>query len=208
MTEAASTSSLAYGVDIPPVAQPAPDTARRVPGQPDMWALVLFESLLFTAYFVVYMVCRVQSPDLFLHSQAQLDPRLGVFNTVVLLTSSWSMARCVQLTRSGALQAALGNVFLTIFLGIVFVASKIFEWSLEVEKGFVFSTDEFFSFYYFLTGIHLIHVLVGFVILGVVVYQLWSPRRASREIVETGATYWHMIDFLWVMIFALLYIMR
>jgi nitric oxide reductase NorE protein len=49
---------------------------------------------------------------------------------------------------------------------------------------------------------------MGYVVLGVVVFQLWSPQRRSQEIVETGATYWHMIDFLWVIIFALLYVMR
>jgi nitric oxide reductase NorE protein len=53
-----------------------------------------------------------------------------------------------------------------------------------------------------------LHVLVGFVVLAVVVYQLQSPARRSQEIVETGATYWHMVDFLWVVIFALLYVMR
>ena len=79
---------------------------------------------------------------------------------------------------------------------------------MKLREGFEFSTNEFFSFYYFLTGIHVLHVLIGFVVLGVVVYQLWSPERRSQEIVETGATYWHMVDFLWVIIFALLYVMR
>jgi nitric oxide reductase NorE protein len=50
--------------------------------------------------------------------------------------------------------------------------------------------------------------LIGFVVLGVVVYQLWSPARRSQELVETGATYWHTVDFLWVLIFALLYVVR
>jgi nitric oxide reductase NorE protein len=186
----------------------AAQPARVVPGQPDMWALVLFEALLFTSYFVVYMVCRVQDPELFLHSQAELDPRLGVFNTLVLLVSSWSIARCVQSARERAYRAALKNVFLTLLFGLVFFVSKLLEWHGEVQKGFTLTIDEFFSFYYFLTGIHLIHVLVGFVVLGVVIYQLRSPARRSQEIIETCATYWHMVDFLWVIIFALLYVMR
>jgi nitric oxide reductase NorE protein len=208
MTKIAGADFRLHEVDMQTVASDAPDSIRIVPGQPDMWALVLFEALLFTSYFGVYLVCRTQNPDLYLHSQAQLDPRLGVFNTLVLLTSSWSMARCVQAAREGSFRAASKNVFLTLFFGVVFVGSKVFEWSREIQKGFGFSTDEFFSFYYFLTGIHVIHVLVGFVVLGVVVYQLRSPARRSREIVETGATYWHMVDFLWVLIFALLYVMR
>jgi nitric oxide reductase NorE protein len=194
--------------DVQAVAGDAAAPARFVPGQPDMWALVFFESLLFTSYFVVYMVCRVQDPGLYLRSQAQLDARLGVFNTLVLLISSWSMARCVQSARERAYSAALKNVFLTLIAGVLFLTSKLLEWRQEIQKGFVFTTDGFFSFYYFLTGIHLIHVLVGFIVLGVVIYQLRSPARRSQEIIETGATYWHMVDFLWVIIFSLLYVMR
>ncbi len=182
--------------------------ARFVPGQPDMWAFVLFEALLFTGYFGVYMVRRMQSPELFLSSQAQLDLRIGVLNTLVLLASSWSMARCVQAARERAYRPALANVFLTLFFGLAFLASKVFEWSREIQKGYAFSTNEFFSFYYFLTGIHFLHLLIGFVVLGVVVYQLSSPARRSQELVETGATYWHTVDFLWVMIFSLLYVVR
>lgn len=182
--------------------------ARFVPGQPDMWALVLFEACLFSAYFVVYMVCRVQDSTLYLESQAQLSVGWGVFNTLILLVSSWSIARCVQAAREGAYQAALRNAFLTLFFGLLFVTSKAFEWSAGVQNGYMFTTNEFFSFYYFLTAIHVIHVVVGFVILGVVIYQIGSPKRRSQEIIETGATYWHLVDFLWVIIFALLYLMR
>ena len=182
--------------------------ARFVPGQPDMWAFVLFEALVFTGYFGVYMVRRMQSPELFLSSQAQLDLRIGALNTLVLLVSSWSIARCVQASREGTYRAALVNAFVTILFGFAFLVSKVFEWSQEIQKGYTFTTDEFFSFYYFLTGIHFIHLLIGFVVLGVVVYQLWSPARRSQELIETGATYWHTVDFLWVMIFSLLYVMR
>jgi nitric oxide reductase NorE protein len=181
---------------------------RFVPGQPDMWALVLFEAMFFTGYFTVYMVCRVMDPDQFLQSQAQLDPRWGVLNTLVMLTSSWCVARCVQQARAKAYPAALKSVFLTVALGLVFVGLKVAEWATEIQKGLTFTTNEFFSFYYFLTAIHFIHLLVGFVALGIVIHQLRSPGRRSQEIVETGATYWHLVDFLWVIIFALLYLMR
>lgn len=187
---------------------PTDATATFVPGQPDMWALVLFEAMLFTLYFDVYMVCRVLEPQLFLESQALLDPRWGVLNTLVMLTSSWSIARCVQSAREGAYDAALRDVFITFALGLVFVVLKVAEWSSEIGQGLTFTTNAFFSFYYFLTAIHFIHLLVGFVVLGIVIYQLRSPARRSQDIVETGATYWHLVDFLWVLIFALVYLMR
>ena len=81
--------------------------ARFVPGQPDMWVFVLFESLLFTGYFSVYLVGRIQNRDLYLHSQAALDLRFGIFNTVALLLSSWAIARCVQASGDG-FRARLG----------------------------------------------------------------------------------------------------
>jgi nitric oxide reductase NorE protein len=184
------------------------DKGRFVPGQPDMWAFVLFEALVFTSYFTVYVIRRTQSPDLFLHSQAHLDLRVGVFNTLVLLVSSWSVARCVQAAREGAYRAALHNAYLTILFGAVFLVSKVLEWAAETGRGFGFTTDEFFSFYYFLTAIHFLHLLIGFVFLGVAVHQLTGPARRSQALVETCATYWHTVDFLWVLIFALLYVMR
>ena len=114
----------------------------------------------------------------------------------------------LQAAREGAYRAATRNAFLTLLCGFVFLVSKVREWAVEIERGFTFTSDEFFSFYYFLTAIHFIHLLIGFVVLGVAVHQLLSPARRSQEIVETCATYWHTVDFLWVLIFALLYVMR
>jgi nitric oxide reductase NorE protein len=179
-----------------------------VPGQPDMWVFVLFETLLFTGYFSVYLVSRAQNHDLYLQSQSDLDLRVGVFNTIALLLSSWAIARCVQAARQGAYRSALTNAFLTIAFAVVFLASKIVEWIREIGMGNTFTSDAFFEHYFFLTAIHAIHVLIGFIVLGVVVYQLWSPSRRSQQLIETGATYWHTVDFLWVLIFALLYVVR
>ena len=181
---------------------------RFVPGQPDMWAFVLFETLVFTAYFGFYLFYRARNPELFLHAQAQLDLRVGVFNTLVLLLSSWSVARCVQSARAGAYRAALRDVFITAAFAAVFLFFKVFEWARLVAMGNGLDSNDFFTYYFFLTGIHFVHLLIGFVVLGVVVYQLRSPARRSQELVETCATYWHTVDFLWVLIFALLYVAR
>jgi nitric oxide reductase NorE protein len=179
-----------------------------VPGQPDMWAFVLFETLVFTAYFGFYLFYRARSPELFLHSEAQLDLRVGVFNTLVLLLSSWSVARCVQSARAGVYRAALRDVFITAAFAAVFLFFKVFEWVRLVHMGNGLDSNDFFMFYFFLTGIHFVHLLIGFVVLGIIVYQLRGPARRSQELVETCATYWHTVDFLWVLIFALLYVVR
>ncbi len=179
-----------------------------VPGQPDMWAFVLFETLVFTAYFGFYLFYRAKSPELFLHGQAQLDLRIGVFNTLVLLLSSWSVARCVQSARVGAYRAALRDAYITAACAAIFLFFKVFEWARLVRNGNGIDSSDFFTYYFFLTGIHFVHLLIGFVVLGVVVYQLRSAARRSQELVETCATYWHTVDFLWVLIFALLYVVR
>jgi nitric oxide reductase NorE protein len=184
---------------------------RFVPGQPDMWVFVLFETLIFTAYFGFYLFYRARNSELFLHSQAQLDLRIGVFNTLILLLSSWSVARCVQSSRAGAYRAALRDVFITAVLAAMFAFSKMFEWTHLVHAGNGLDSNDFFMYYFFLTGIHFVHLLIGFVVLGVIVYQLRSsaPKsQGSQELVETCATYWHTVDFLWVLIFALLYVVR
>lgn len=182
--------------------------ARFVPGQPDMWAFVLFETLVFTAYFGFYLFFRARNPELFLHAQAQLDLRIGVFNTLVLLLSSWSVARCVQSSRAGAYRAALRDVAITAAFAAVFLFFKVFEWVRLVNSGHGFDSNDFFTYYFFLTGIHFVHLLIGFVALGVIAYRLRSPQRREQQLVETCATYWHTVDFLWVLIFALLYVVR
>lgn len=208
MTDAADVEARSPGLETRTASRATAEPARFVPGQPDMWAFVLFEALVFTVYFAVYVVCRSRSPELFLRSQAHLDLRVGVFHTLVLLASSWSAARCVQASRERSFGAASTNAYLTLFFGSVFLVSKVLEWAREIGQGFTFTTDEFFSFYYFLTAIHFLHLLIGFVVLGIAVHQLSSPARRSQVLVETCATYWHTIDFLWVLIFALLYVMR
>src|SRR6476469_5368420 len=92
-----------------------------VPGQPDMWMFVLFETLLFTGYFSVYVVSLNKKRELYLQSQADLDLHIGVFNTIALLLSSWAIARCVQAARAGAYRSAMRNAYLTIFFGLVFL---------------------------------------------------------------------------------------
>lgn len=191
-------------------APPAPPVtaAKRVPGQPDMWVFVIFESLIFTAYFGVYLYYRARHEAAFLAAQSDLELWLGVLATIALLTSSWSIARCVQTARAGRYQMAIRDACLTAGFGVVFMGLKIADWVHQIHLGHTFSSGDFFQYYFFLTAIHFVHLLIGFVVLGVLLYQLSGVERRSQEIVETCATYWHTVDFLWVLIFALLYVVR
>lgn len=181
---------------------------RHVPGQPDMWFFVLFESLVFTSYFCVYLYTRTQHETSFLRGQAHLLLWLGVFETVVLLTSSWSIARSVQHARAGRYELAKRDAWATAALGFVFLVLKIVEWVRLIHMGNTFTSSQFFQYYFFLTAIHLVHLLIGFVVIGLLILQLKDTTRRRQETVETCATYWHTIDFFWVLIFALLYVVR
>jgi nitric oxide reductase NorE protein len=182
--------------------------SEHVPGQPDMWAFALFELLLFGSYFAVYFVGRTQHQALYLHSQQELDFVPATVNTLILLTSSWTMARCVQAAAAGELRAAMRNVWLTVLLGLAFLVSKVVGWITLRNAGYGVTENEFFTHYYFLTGIHMLHLMIGFVALGVLLYQLGSPARRSREVIETCGVYWHTVDLFWVLIFSVLYVAR
>jgi nitric oxide reductase NorE protein len=118
------------------------------------------------------------------------------------------VARCVQSARAGAYGPALRDAFLTALFAVVFLGVKMFEWARLSHEGNGFDSNDFFTYYFFLTGIHFVHLLIGFVVLGVLVYQLRGPKMRDQKLVETCATYWHTVDFLWVLIFALLYVVR
>jgi nitric oxide reductase NorE protein len=171
------------------------------------WAFILIECATFSAYFIVYMLYRMHDPGTFADSQVQLSPTYGLVNTLILLASSWQVARSVHSARAQQYESAWRQAVLTVALGVAFVVSKLSEWRFELKSGHNFETNDFFAFYFFLTGIHVVHVLVGFVFMGVALYKL-RERDVASEALEIAAIYWHMVDFLWVVIFALLYVMR
>lgn len=179
----------------------------RLPGDGHMWVMVLGDLAIFGAYFLIYAVHRAMSPREFLAAQQHLNVTIGVVNTVVLLTSSLVVAHSVYAARDGRPERAIALTYAAGACGILFIAIKACEWSLELGKGFTVS-NEFFSFYYVLTGVHVLHVALGLIILGVSVRELRAPERRRVSLVEQGATYWHMVDLLWVVIFGLLYVLR
>jgi len=184
------------------------DEVGHFPGDPDMWLFVVVESLVFTSYFCIYLYSRTQQQQAFLQAQAALTMWVGILDTIVLLTSSWAIARCVQHTRAAQYRAARRSALATVGLGVGFFALKIAEWVHLIGDGHTFTSSEFMQHYFFLTSIHAVHLIIGFVVLGVLLYQLHDPDRRSHETVETCATYWHTVDLFWVVIFAMLYIVR
>lgn len=172
-----------------------------------MWFFVIGELWIFTCYFACYIYARGQHPGVFLQGQQLLSRGTGVLNTVILLTSSLFVALCVQATRDGDIVTASRFLALGGACGGAFMLVKAGEWYVKISAGFPASTDEFFIYYFMFTGLHLVHVSLGLLIL----VLLWRELRRAKprvEFAETSATYWHMVDSLWIAIFALLYLMR
>jgi nitric oxide reductase NorE protein len=183
-------------------------TEERLPGDFNMWVFVLGDLVFFGAYFVIFMVYRHYQPNVFLQAQTHLSLVAGALNTLVLLASSRFVASGVQSTRSSQYEQASRQILYGGLCGVAFVVFKGFEWTHEISQGFGLTHDGFFMFYYMLTGVHLLHVFLGLAILVIARRELRTTSQCRVWLVESGATFWHMVDLLWIAIFALLYLMR
>jgi nitric oxide reductase NorE protein len=189
-----------------PVGQPT----RRLPGVEGVWVFVLADMTVFAVLFGSFMVSRHQNPALFEASRHALNPSFGGVNTLILLTSSWFAALALSAVRKSRFALAQRFIGGAILCGLAFMVSKGIEYTEKLHAGISMLTNDFFMYYFTLTGIHLFHVVAGNVVLVV----LWFMARArafdpARPVVlECGAIYWHMVDLLWIILFPLLYLVR
>jgi nitric oxide reductase NorE protein len=189
---------------------PAVPGERHLPGEEGIWVLILGDLLVFALFFATFLVYRGQDVALYAASQATMQRGLGLLNTGLLLTSSLFVALAVADARDRHSARALKLLAAALACGIGFVVSKAFEWGAKIGAGITLNTNEFYTFYYMFTGIHLLHLLIG---LGVLGYLMLRTRRADPgpghvRVMEAGAAFWHLVDLLWVVLFALLYLLR
>lgn len=180
---------------------------KRLPGQPAMWFFVIGDLWIFTCYFACYAFDYGQDAAMFSVGQQSLNQGIGAFNTMLLLTSSLLVAFSVEAVRAGAVARARQLILYGGALGVVFLLIKAFEWYLKVDAGLPAGTDDFFLYYFMFTGLHFFHVCLGLGLL-LLVWNSLSKQNPSVDFVESGAIYWHMVDLLWIVIFALLYLLR
>ena len=188
-----------------------PDPVKpHLPGETGVWMFIIGDILVFSLLFAVFVYDRSQEVALFVEQQQLLNQTLGLLNTVLLLTSSWLVALAVHGARAGRLSRARDCFVVAILCGIGFVVIKYFEWGEKFTAGLTIETNNFFMYYYLMTGIHLLHMVIG---IGVLIF-LWQFVRAAKfdaqgvGVLESGACFWHLVDILWIALFALLYLMR
>jgi nitric oxide reductase NorE protein len=183
---------------------------RGLPGVDGLWVAIGADAVIFAILFMSFMQARLREPAAFEHSRQALDITFGGLDTLILLTSSWSIALAVQALKHGLVDRVSRYLLGGVLTGVMFMVSKGFEYFLKFAQGITPATNEFYMWYFTLTGIHLVHVLFGTCLLTYV----WVGARngvygsSNRVVPECVASYWHLVDLLWIILFPLLYLMK
>ncbi len=190
-----------------------------------MWLFLCTEILMFSGLFLVYFIIRNLHPEMVLVASEELSKTAGGVNTIVLITSSFTMAMAVRAAQTSNTKALLRNLTYTIGFAFIFMIVKYFEYSAKIHHGMLpwnyFSAVEhgydlpnysamFFGIYFTMTGLHGVHVLVG---IGVLAWVYLRARRGEFHsknyvTVECVGLYWHLVDLVWIFLFPLLYLVK
>ncbi|HSV08644.1 MAG TPA: cytochrome c oxidase subunit 3 family protein [Candidatus Binatus sp.] len=187
-----------------------------------MWVFLATEVMLFGGLLTVYTVYRYLYARGFAEGSRQLDLWLGSINTVVLITSSLTMAIGVHGAQVGRRRVLVGSLLLTIVLGAIFLSIKGIEYAHKFEEGLVPGIDFtyagpeaphvalFILLYFMLTGVHAIHMVIGIGAVSVVAYLGWRGRfgPSYHTPVELVGLYWHFVDIVWIFLLPLLYLLH
>jgi len=185
-----------------------------------MWLFIFTELLLFGMLFIVYAVYRYQNPVAFKLAGDELDVALGTLNTVVLLISSATVAMSITAIQRGKKMQALTLLGVTIFIAVLFLVNKYFEWGDKIDYGFYpkaaellelgYGTILFFGLYWVMTGIHAFHIIIGIGMFIYVINKINNDKINSSDYVwlENTGLYWHLVDLIWIFLFPLFYLIH
>lgn len=185
-----------------------------------MWTFLLTEIMMFGGLFTGYTVYRNAYPEAFMEASHHLDLFLGTINTAVLIGSSLTMAMAVHAAQTNNRKGTVNFLLGTILLGSVFLGIKVVEYSHKfhenlipganfmVEGPHATNQELFFSFYFAMTGLHALHMIVGIGILAVITLMAWKNQFSAEYYapVEMTGLYWHFVDIVWIFLFPLLYL--
>ena len=204
--------ALAHQFDDPEQQLDASTTGMRV--------FLATEVLFFGGMFLGYTAYRIAYPDAFAHASNLLDVWLGSSNTAILICSSFTMALAVHSAAEGRRRKIILFVILTMILGSIFLGIKFYEYYQKYEEhlipggNFAYTgpsprqAEIFLSFYFAMTGMHALHMIIGFGLQTYLVIAAWRGRftAAYHTPVELVGLYWHFVDIVWIFLFPLLYL--
>ncbi len=184
--------------------------AKLLPGDFAIWLFIFMELLVFGIFFIVYAYMRQQNVMMFNQYQLTLDREIGFVNTLLLITSSYFVVQAVHAVKLNRIKPTINWLYAALAGGAGFLMLKSVEYYEKFSEGINLSTNTFYMFYLSLTMFHFLHVVLGMIILAAVVYKAKAGAYSSDSStgVETGASYWHMVDLVWIILFPLVYIMR
>jgi nitric oxide reductase NorE protein len=179
-----------------------------VPGEAGLWVLILGDMTIFGVFFGVFAHARAADRALFSRARHELNFAIGLANTVLLLTSSWLVALAVKRIRSGEVARGSRYLLFALLCGLAFIADKVFEYTDKISAGLTPMTNDFLMYFYVLTGIHAVHLIIGVCLLLFLWRRTRNPAHTpSMAVMEGCASYWHMVDVLWIVLFSLLYLL-
>lgn len=185
-----------------------------------IWVFLATEIMFFGGMFTGHAVYRATYPESFADASQRLNLVLGTINTCVLIGSSLTMALAVRGAQAGSKRSLLGGLILTLGLGAVFLVIKFIEYAhkfsenlvpgpaFSFEGGDTGSAQIFFSFYFAMTGIHALHMVIGIGVLAVLAIMAARGAFSSTNYapIEMTGLYWHLVDIVWIFLFPLLYL--
>jgi cytochrome c oxidase subunit 3 len=183
-----------------------------------MWLFLYTEIMLFGGLFVLYAAYYTRYTADFIESGKTLDLLMGALNTIILLSSSFTVAASITAIRRQSKKAALGLVGASIIFGLLFLFNKYIEWGHKFEVGIYpgsqvledagYGSSIFFGLYYVVTGLHGLHIVIGLTLLSVsFIFILKGRIHAERiTVLENSGLYWHLVDLIWIFIFPLFYL--
>ena len=183
-----------------------------------MWLFLYTEIMLFGGLFVLYAAYYARYTADFIEGGKTLDLLMGALNTIVLLSSSFTVAASITAIRRQSKKIALAMIGVSILFGFIFLFNKYIEWGHKFEAGVYpgsqtlddagFGSNIFYGLYYVITGLHGLHIVIGLTLLIVsFIFILQERIHAERfAVLENSGLYWHLVDLIWIFIFPLFYL--
>lgn len=181
---------------------------KRLPGDLAMWFFILAELTVFAILFIGFAVSEQLNEQMFIKGKAKLHQMSGLINTLTLITSSFFVALALNKMHQGFGKQSAQLLVAAKLVASVYVGVKLWEYLSLFEQGIDIETNTFFTLYFMITFFHLMHVLLGMVILVFVALKAAKNEYNASNIsgFESGASYWHMVDMLWIILFPLIYV--
>ena len=198
-------------MDTATIIEPAIEKEPRLlPGDLAIWFFIFAELLMFGIAFLSYAIARIQNIEMFNQYQLTLNTELGAANTLLLITASYFVVRAIHAIRIDNVKGCIIWLYASLGCGAGFLLLKSVEYYDKFSHGINLSTNTFYMFYLSLTMFHFLHVIFGMIILFAITIKAQRGGYSAQNHtgVETGASYWHMVDLVWIILFPLVYIIR